>query len=45
VGDILAELGVVVVPRLESISHEAQATRNEAERAAHGALMSDKPEF
>ncbi len=35
VGDILAELGVVVVPRLESISHEpAQTGRAEAEHVA-----------
>ncbi len=35
VGDILAELGVVVVPRLESISHEAvRPGRNEAEHVA-----------
>jgi hypothetical protein len=36
VGDILAELGVVVVPRLESISHEASRTqgRTEAEHVA-----------
>jgi ERF superfamily len=36
VGDILAELGVVVVPRLESISHEATRTqgRTEAEHVA-----------
>lgn len=36
VGDILAELGVVVVPRLESISHEATRAqgRTEAEHVA-----------
>jgi hypothetical protein len=35
VGDILAELGVVVVPRLESISHEAvRPGRSEAEHVA-----------
>ncbi len=35
VGDILAELGVVVVPRLESISHEAvRSGRTEAEHVA-----------
>jgi len=35
VGDILAELGVVVVPRLESISHESARTgRAEAEHVA-----------
>ena len=35
VGDILAELGVVVVPRLESISHEpARTGRAEAEHVA-----------
>jgi ERF superfamily protein len=36
VGDILAELGVVVVPRLESISHEATRSqgRTEAEHVA-----------
>jgi ERF superfamily len=36
VGDILAELGVVVVPRLESISHEAARSqgRTEAEHVA-----------
>jgi hypothetical protein len=35
VGDILAELGVVVVPRLESISHEAvRPGRTEAEHVA-----------
>jgi hypothetical protein len=40
VGDILAELGVVVVPRLESISHEAvRPGRSEAEHVAR-VLMS-----
>ena len=35
VGDILAELGVVVVPRLESISHEPSRTaRSEVEHVA-----------
>ena len=35
VGDILAELGVVVVPRLESISHEPSRTsRSEGEHVA-----------
>jgi hypothetical protein len=35
VGDILAELGVVVVPRLESISHEpARTSRSEVEHLA-----------
>jgi hypothetical protein len=35
VGDILAELGVVVVPRLESISHEpARTSRSEVEHVA-----------
>ena len=36
VGDILAELGVVVIPRLESISHEATRSqgRTEAEHIA-----------
>jgi hypothetical protein len=35
VGDILAELGVVVVPRLESISHEpARTGRSEVEHVA-----------
>lgn len=35
VGDILAELGVVVVPRLESISHEpARTGRSEVEHLA-----------
>jgi hypothetical protein len=36
VGDILAELGVVVVPRLESISHEAvRASAGGTEHATH----------
>jgi hypothetical protein len=36
VGDILAELGVVVVPRLESISHEpSRMARSEVEHVAH----------
>ena len=35
VGDILAELGVVVIPALESISHEAaRTTRAEVEYVA-----------
>ena len=35
VGDILAELGVVVIPRLESISHEpARMVRSEVEHVA-----------
>ena len=35
VGDILAELGVIVVPRLESISHEPSHTsKSEVERTA-----------
>ena len=36
VGDILAELGVVVVPRLESIAHEpAQTGRTDGEHLTH----------
>jgi ERF superfamily len=36
VGDILAELGVVVVPRLESISHEpTRMGRSDVEHVAH----------
>ena len=34
VGDILAELGVVVIPRLEDISYESAAGRGEATRMA-----------
>jgi len=34
VGDILAELGVVVIPRLEDISYESAAARGEATRMA-----------
>jgi ERF superfamily len=34
VGDILAELGVVVIPRLENISYESAAGRGEATRMA-----------
>ena len=34
VGDILAELGVVVIPRLEEISYESAAGREEATRMA-----------
>ena len=34
VGDILAELGVVIVPRLESISYEPNSGRAEVARAA-----------
>ena len=34
VGDILAELGIIVVPRLEDISYESAAGRGEATRMA-----------
>ena len=34
VGDILAELGVIVIPRLEDISYESAASRGEATRMA-----------
>ncbi|MGO9449952.1 MAG: ERF family protein [Candidatus Binataceae bacterium] len=34
VGDLLAELGVVVIPRLEEISYETAASRGEATRMA-----------
>ena len=34
VGDLLAELGVVVIPRLEEISYESAASRGEATRMA-----------
>ncbi|MGO9452436.1 MAG: ERF family protein [Candidatus Binataceae bacterium] len=34
VGDLLAELGVVVIPRLENISYETAASRGEATRMA-----------
>ena len=34
VGDILAELGVVVIPRLEDISYESAVGRGEATRMA-----------
>src|ERR1019366_4575529 len=36
VGDILAELGIIVVPRLESISHEpARTGRTDGEHLTH----------
>ncbi|MGO9454551.1 MAG: ERF family protein [Candidatus Binataceae bacterium] len=34
VGDLLAELGVVVIPRLENIAYESAASRGEATRMA-----------
>ncbi len=38
IGDLLAELGVVVIPRLEEISYESPASRGESSRMARVAM-------